>query len=66
MKGDTWKSAITEHQWNQQHQLDWDQTRVLGSATRLIQLKVKEALHVERTPANITLNHNGGYELPGY
>ena len=30
-----------------------------------MQLKVKEALHIERTPANTRLNHDGGYELPG-
>ena len=51
MKGNTWKSAIVEHQWDQQHQVDWDGTRMLDRATRPIQLKVKEALHIQRTPA---------------
>ena len=64
-KGDTWKSAIAEHQWDQQHQVDWDGTRVLDRTTRPIQLKVKEALHIERTPANTRLNHDEGYELLG-
>ena len=64
-KGDTWKSAIAEHQWDQQHQVDWDATRVLDRAARPVQLKVKEALHIERTPANNRLNRDGGYELPG-
>ena len=64
-KGDTWKSAITKHQWDQQHQVGLDGTRVLDRATRLIQLKVKEALYIERTPANTRLNCNRGYELPG-
>ena len=29
-KGDTWKSSIAEHQyqWDQQHQVDWDETGV--------------------------------------
>ena len=39
--------------------------RVLDRATRSIQLKVKEALHIERTPANTRLNHDGIYELSG-
>ena len=64
-KGDTWKSAIAEHQWDQQHQVDWDATRVLDRAARPVQLKVKEALHIEKTPANNRLNRDGGYELPG-
>ena len=64
-KGDTWKSAIAEHQWDQQHQMDWDETRVLDRATRPIQLKVKEVLHIQKTPANNRLDRDGGYELPG-
>ena len=59
-----WKSAIAEHQWDQQHQVDCDATRVLDRAARLVQLKIKEALHIENTPAN-RLNRDGGYELPG-
>ena len=39
-KGDTWKSAIMERQWDQQHQVNWDDTRVLDRATRPVQLKV--------------------------
>ena len=64
-KGDAWKSAIAEHQWDQQHQVDWDATRVLDRAARPVQLKVKEALHIEKTPANNRLNRDGDYELPG-
>ena len=63
-KGDTWKSAIAEHQWDQQHQVDWDATRVLDRAARPVQLKVKEALHIDKTLANNRLNRDGGYELP--
>ena len=55
-KGDTWKSAIAEHQWDQRHQVDWDTIRVLDRAARPVQLKVKEALRIEKTPANNTLN----------
>ena len=39
---------------------------MLDRATRPIQLMVKEALHIQRTPANNRLNQDGGYELPGY
>ena len=42
-----------------------DGTRVLDRANRPIQLKVKEALHIERIPANTRLNHDRGYELLG-
>ena len=39
--------------------------RVLDRATRPVQLKVKEALHIQTTPANNSINKDGGYELPG-
>jgi hypothetical protein len=38
---------------------------VLDRAIRHIQLKVKEALHIEKTPANSRLNQDGEYELLG-
>ena len=64
-KRDTWKSAIAEHQWDQQHHVDWGKTRVLDRAARPVQLKIKEALYIERTPANNRLNRDRGHELPG-
>ena len=59
-KGDTWKSAIAEHQWDQQHQVDW---RVLDRATRPIQLKVKGGITHREDPTNTRLNRDGSYEL---
>ena len=35
-KGHTEKSAISEHQWDQQHQVNWEDTRVLIRDTRPI------------------------------
>ena len=63
-KGNTWKSAIAEHQWDQEHQVDWNATRVLDRAARPVQIKVREALHIDRTLANNRLNRGGEYELP--
>ena len=64
-KGDTGKSAIAEHQWDQQHQVNWEDTRVLDRASRPVQLGVKEALYIQKTPTNNRLNRDEGYELPG-
>ena len=47
-------------------EVNWDDTRVLDSTTRPIQHRVKEALHIHRTPAINRLNHDGDYKLPGY
>ena len=40
-------------------------TRVLDRATRPIQLMVKEALHIQKTPANSRLNRDGGLRVTG-
>ena len=63
--GDAGKSAIAEHQWDQQHQVHWEGTRVLDRASRPVQLRIKEALYIQKTPTNNRLNHDEGYELPG-
>ena len=55
-----WKSAITEHQWDQQHRVDWVKwDRVLDRSTRPVQLKVQ---HYTQT-ANNRLKHDRSYEL---
>ena len=64
-KGHTEKSAITEHEQDQQHTIDWEDTKVLDKATRPVQLLGMEALCIQRTPANNRLNHDGGYKLKG-
>ena len=64
-KGDTGKSAIAEHQWDQKHQVNWEGTRVLDRASRPVQLRVKEALYIHKTPTNNRLNHDEGYKLSG-
>ena len=64
-KGHAEKSAIAEHARDQQHTIDWEETKVLNKATRPVQLLVKEALCIQRTPTNNRLNRDGDYELPG-
>ena len=51
-KGHAERSTIAEHTWDQQHTIDWEDTKVLDKATRPVQLLVKEALCIQRTPAN--------------
>ena len=64
-KGYAGKSAIAEHQWDQQHQVNWEGIRVLDRASRPVQLRVKETLYIHKTPTNNRLNRDEGYELPG-
>ena len=49
-KGRAEKSAITKHAWDQQHTIDWEDTKVLDKATRPVQLLVKGALSHAHAP----------------
>ena len=62
-KGDTGKPAIAERHWDQQHQVNWEDTRVLDRATKPVQLRVKEAWHIQKSPANNRLYRDRSYEL---
>ena len=58
------KSAIAEHVWENHHLIHWEETTILDSG-RGQELLVKEALHIEMTPAEERFNRDGGLEVPG-
>lgn len=44
------KGEYVESAEYQEHQVDWDEIRVLDRATRPIQLKINKSLHIQRSP----------------
>ena len=46
-----------------QNAIDWQDTKMLYKATRPVELLVKEALCIQRTPANNRLNRSGGLRV---
>ena len=64
-KGMTEKSAIAEHAWENHHPINWEETSVVDRARRHGELMLKEALHIQMTPAGDRFNRDGGVELPG-
>ena len=55
-RGETGKSAIAEHAWNELHHPDWDNTSILDQAKHNSTLLVKEARHISLAAANTLLN----------
>ena len=52
------KSAVAEHVWENHHPILWEETTVLdhGKGQKLL---VKEALHIQMTPAEERFNGDG-------
>ena len=49
-KAMTEQSAVAEHAWNNHCPIVWEETSVVDQARRLMELRVKEALHIQMTP----------------
>ena len=64
-KGLMEKSAIAEHAWTHRHPINWDEMSVMAHARGQGELLLKEAIHIQMTPAEDRFNRDGGVELPG-
>ena len=59
------QSAVAEHTWsNQTCNMDWDGTRILAHASTTLQLRMKEALHIQLNQQHLLINMDEGMELP--
>ena len=58
------KSAVAEHAWGSHHPINWNDTSVVDRARRPEELLLKEAIHIQNTPAGESLNRDGGKEIP--
>ena len=57
-------SAVAEHAWGSHHPINWTDTSVIDRARRPEVLLLKEAIHIQSTPAGEHLNRDGGREIP--
>ena len=64
-KGTLEKSAVAEHAWKDHHTIKWEETAVVDMARHPRELLLKEAIHIQMTPAEERLNRDAGLELPG-
>ena len=48
-----------------EHSNDWEGASVIDRARRSRELMLKEALHIQMTPAEERFNRDGGLEIPG-
>ena len=58
------RSAVAEHAWVSHHHINWKDTSVIDWARRPEELLLKEAIHIQGTPAGECLNRDGGKGIP--
>ena len=64
-RGETSKSAVAEHAWDCQQPIMWNDTTILDRARGQLELRVKEAFHIQLRPNHEHVNRDVGLELPG-
>jgi len=60
----TEKSAVAEHAWDAGHRVDWEVVQILDTASKMKELLVKEAIHIQLTPSEKLLNRDNGWQIP--
>ena len=57
-------SLVVEQAWGSHHPINWKDTLVIAWARRPEKFLLKEAIHIQRTPAGECLNRDGGKGSP--
>ena len=58
------KPAVAEHAWCSDHRIDWDAVEIVDTASKKMELLVKEVIHIQRTPKGLLLNRDNGWQIP--
>jgi len=58
------KSAVAECAWCNDHRIDWDTVEIVDTASKKMELLVKEVIHFQRTPKELLLNRDNGWQIP--
>ena len=58
------KSAVAEHACSNDHRIEWDTVEIMDTASKKMELLVKEATHIQRTPKGLLLNRDNGWQIP--
>jgi len=45
--------AVAEHAWCNDHRIDWDTVEIMDTASKKMELMVKEAIHIQQTPKGL-------------
>ena len=62
-RGETEKSAITEHAWSRHYQSLWEETLILDRASHTTILLIKEAMHMSLRDPPELLNRDQGLDI---
>ncbi len=58
------KSPLAEHVWQEgSHVIHWNQVKLLDFSQGMVERKVREAIYINMSPNNLTMNRDSGMEL---
>ncbi len=58
------KSPLAEHVWQEgSHVILWNQVKLLDFSQGMVERRVKEAIYINMSPNNLTMNRDSGMEL---
>ena len=57
------KSAVSEHVWNNNHNIDWANVSIIDRDSQIISRRIREAIHIRRSSGASLLNRDEGLEL---
>ena len=58
------KSVVAEQAWCNDHRIDWDTVEIVDTASKKMELLVKEAIHIQQTPKELLLNRDNSWQIP--
>ena len=57
------KSAVSEHVWNNNHNIDWANVSIIDRDSQIISRRIREAVHIRRSSGASLMNRDEDLEL---
>ena len=62
-KGEVNKSGVSEHVWNNNHDIDWANVSIIDRYSQTISRRIREVIHIRRSSGTSLMNRDEGLEL---
>ena len=62
-KGDVDKSAVSEHVWSHNHNMDWANVCIIDHDSQTVSRRIREAIHIRRSSGASLMNRDYDLEL---
>ena len=62
-KGEVNKSGVSEHVWNNNHNIGWANVFIIDRDSQTISRRIREVIHIRRSSRTSLMNRDEGLEL---